>query len=205
MNGFSNNVKILFNFRNKFEPKWWVWRKQLETTEMQFAHYWISRKMDRHKNVHVFEEFMWELDYFLGKNSNKQFDWKQPVQIHSFFSGIIFIINLISFPGRNFFPHFFSSAVVGFILHQWQKIIIITNIWTLKREKPHDDIDQISSWILHSVYVRCVCAVDKQQQNYLGKKCYEMQFIILCKTILLYMLTATNSQAKREVHWNVIS
>lgn len=58
---FSNNVKISFNFRNKFCPSDEFEGNNWET-ELQFVRYWISRKMDKQKNAHVFEELIQELD-----------------------------------------------------------------------------------------------------------------------------------------------
>lgn len=60
------------------------------------------------------------------------------------------------------------------------------------------DTDWISSRILHSVCAHYMCheqtpTAAAQQKKPFGKKCFEMQFIILCKTILLSTCTLYSS------------
>lgn len=89
---------------------------------------------------------------FSAKNKNKQFDWKQPVQIYSFFLALFSASNLISLASRNFFTVFIGV----------EKNIII-NIWTLKhgwnekKEKMPHMMTLIKSVV--EFCIRCTCTV----------------------------------------------
>lgn len=105
----------------------------------------------------------------------------------------------------------FPLAVVGACLTIEKRIIII-NIWTLKHGWNKKRGKNRTMTLIKSVVELCIRYAFAVRHAWTNgtiqckkKKRFEMQFIILCKTILLYMLTATNSQTKRALHLNVIS